>query len=261
MKLTKRCISEINSIVDFLAVKDIKELNKKSLYDDKQKIDLVILLGSGLTYTIDLIGELLKENLLKEVMIVGGMGHSTKYLIENVKKRDGYIPEAIEKLSEAEIYYQIISKEYQIPSERFILEKTSKNCGQNAFESYVVWKMLNREDKNILLIQDPTMEKRTIASFGKEWQDEDINFFGFAPFIPKLRKAKESIVLDNVIGEAWNVERFVNLVLGEIPRLRDDPNGYGPKGKDFIGHIDIPVEIEEAYEYLKNEIDSRLFLR
>jgi hypothetical protein len=38
--------------------------------------------------------------------------------------------------------------------------------------------------------------------------------------------------------------------MGEIPRLKDDENGYGPRGKGFIGHVDIPKEVLEAYEEL-----------
>ena len=45
----------------------------------------------------------------------------------------------------------------------------------------------------------------------------------------------------------WEVDRFISLLLGEILRLRDDANGYGPCGKDFIDHVDIPAEVEAAW--------------
>lgn len=48
----------------------------------------------------------------------------------------------------------------------------------------------------------------------------------------------------------WDVERYISLLLGEIIRLRDDENGYGPKGKNFIDHVDIPPGIEEAWARL-----------
>lgn len=47
--------------------------------------------------------------------------------------------------------------------------------------------------------------------------------------------------------ELWQMDRFLDLVTGEIPRLRDDADGYGPQGKAFIPHVDIPPEVEEAY--------------
>lgn len=39
--------------------------------------------------------------------------------------------------------------------------------------------------------------------------------------------------------------------MGEIPRLQDDENGYGPKGKNFIAHVDIPETVQEACERVK----------
>jgi len=47
------------------------------------------------------------------------------------------------------------------------------------------------------------------------------------------------------------MEHFISLLLGEIPRLADNSEGYGPKGKDFIVHVDIPAEVWQAFEYLK----------
>jgi len=50
------------------------------------------------------------------------------------------------------------------------------------------------------------------------------------------------------------VERYLSLVLGELPRLRDDINGYGPLGRDFIVHVDIPAEVETAWQILRNDV-------
>lgn len=46
------------------------------------------------------------------------------------------------------------------------------------------------------------------------------------------------------------VTRSSKQILGEIPRLRDDESGYGPRGKGFITHVDIPNEIEQAFQAL-----------
>ena len=45
-------------------------------------------------------------------------------------------------------------------------------------------------------------------------------------------------------------EVFVDGV-GEVPRLRDDRHGYGPAGKGFIAHVDIPENVEKAFSELK----------
>lgn len=50
----------------------------------------------------------------------------------------------------------------------------------------------------------------------------------------------------------WESDRYINLLMGEIPRLRDDENGYGPAGKGFIAHVDIPENVEKAFSELKD---------
>lgn len=63
----------------------------------------------------------------------------------------------------------------------------------------------------------------------------------------------------NALG-MWNIERYITLLMGEIPRLLDDTNGYGPRGMNFIAHVDIPsivmdafIELKKDYSYLIRE--------
>lgn len=49
----------------------------------------------------------------------------------------------------------------------------------------------------------------------------------------------------------WTMERYLTLLMGEIPRLRDDAEGYGPRGRGFIAHVDVPEEVERAFEFLR----------
>ena len=44
--------------------------------------------------------------------------------------------------------------------------------------------------------------------------------------------------------------------MGEIPRLSDNSDGYGPKGKDFIAHVHIPDEVNLAFSELKKEFSG-----
>jgi hypothetical protein len=46
----------------------------------------------------------------------------------------------------------------------------------------------------------------------------------------------------------WTMERLLALILGEIRRLRDDQDGYGPKGRNFLPHVEIPEPVIESYE-------------
>ena len=51
---------------------------------------------------------------------------------------------------------------------------------------------------------------------------------------------------DLTAEDLWEMNRLCELLVGEVTRLKDDENGYGPKGKAFIGHVDVPVEVEAA---------------
>ena len=54
------------------------------------------------------------------------------------------------------------------------------------------------------------------------------------------------------------INRYVNLLMGEIPRLSDDANGYGPNGKNYIAHVDIPENVKIAFEELKMVFGSEI---
>ena len=47
------------------------------------------------------------------------------------------------------------------------------------------------------------------------------------------------------------MDRHISLLMGEIPRLSDTPDGYGPRGKGYIAHVDIPPDVENAWRELE----------
>jgi len=57
----------------------------------------------------------------------------------------------------------------------------------------------------------------------------------------------------NEIEGLWDLATYIRLQMGEIPRLTDNEQGYGPKGKNFLVHIDIPSAVTQAYELLKTQ--------
>lgn len=61
------------------------------------------------------------------------------------------------------------------------------------------------------------------------------------------------LVYEEDIKGMWDMNRYITLLMGEIPRLSDSIEGYGPNGKGFIAHVDIPGEVETAFSELKKE--------
>ena len=71
-----------------------------------------------------------------------------------------------------------------------------------------------------------------------------------APLPPEGGELRFAPHCSEACAAAWPVQRFLSLLLGEIPRLRDAPGGYGPLGAGFICHVDIPAEVEAAWAHL-----------
>ena len=118
------------------------------------------------------------------------------------------------------------------------MEGESTNCGDNAVRTRALLDRLGLRPRTLALIQDPTMQRRSAASFAAVFPGARI--FCAPPFRPTPESAP-------LYGSR---ERLLSLALGEIPRLRDDENGYGPRGRGFIGHVDIPEAVEAAWRRL-----------
>src|SRR5690606_12240054 len=113
--------------------------------------------------------------------------------------------------------------------------------------------------RTILLIQDPTMQRRTDASFRHVWRDvPEVRFLNWPTFTPRVRHMAGRLQFDNPgVSGLWPLDRFLSLLMGEIPRLRNDSFGYGPNGRNFIAAIDLPAAIEAAYAQLKDRLGAR----
>lgn len=246
-------VNDINIITAFLSKRDINELSSKALVDKYgiTQVDMMIILGNSIPYIAELGARAYKSGLAKDIMIVGGIGHSTKYLIENVLQDNRYKDIDVNDKSEADIIRQIIARKENIGQDKIIIENKSTNCGSNAYEALKILKERGRILESIILIQDPTMQLRSHASFLKEWYKENTLIISCSPFIPQLRVCENGYeYINEGINGLWPQDRFIDLIMGEIPRLRDNENGYGPKGKGFISHVDIPEEVLDSYQRL-----------
>jgi uncharacterized SAM-binding protein YcdF (DUF218 family) len=126
-----------------------------------------------------------------------------------------------------------------------LVEDRSTNCGENA---EFTRRMIDRP-QSLVLLQDPTMQRRTHACFERSFADlPGTRLVSHAPVIPWI--GPDHVSAGPGEPEIWSRERFRSLVLGEIHRLRDDGDGYGPRGRNFIDHVDIPAEVLAAYNQL-----------
>lgn len=250
---------EINRISSFLARRDIDELSAFALQKlcPVPQVDVLVLLGNSILYTTSIAAKAYHENLCKTILISGGIGHSTKFLYENIIKSPLYNSIDFCGRAEAELFFDILTRFHAVDASDIIVENRSTNCGDNAIKSVEILKEKQIAYDTMLLIQDPTMQLRSYASFLK-YTGKNVKVINYAPFIPVV---DENLKLVNShIDGIWNEARFFELLSGEIPRLRDDELGYGPKGKNFIVHVDIPSDVEKGdRELRKYEEEKQIY--
>ncbi|KAF5710169.1 DUF218 domain-containing protein [Fusarium mundagurra] len=131
---------------------------------------------------------------------------------------------------------------------------------------------------SMVIAQDPTMCRRTVAAFEQVYSDkmdDTPGLAGWPTFVPRV--AVEDTRAQNQAGDLtsylrydiaefdrnqnddlWSMERLMSLLVGEIPRMRDNENGYGPRGKGSIVHVDIPKDVEDAWIELGDTLGKKM---
>ncbi|OQU93797.1 DUF218 domain-containing protein isoform 3 [Cladophialophora immunda] len=269
MSLSQSDVADINTLSRYLAC-----LQVSSLYTCP-KVDVVALCGNAILPIADNVFSALeaRPDLTKVLVISGGIGHSTRFLYEAVRAHGKYcrLADMIDGLPEAAVYELILTKYHPNLVERIksgqmkcIIEANSTNCGANAIETRRVLELHSvPTPRSCMVVQDPTMSLRTLAAFQRTYQDVEPlpEFLACPTFIPivslddkgtlHLSAEENGSTSDIDSSGLWDVSRFFDLLMGEVPRIRDDKDGYGPKGKGFIVHVDVPEEVEAAWARLR----------
>ncbi len=223
-----------------------------ALEDPPAQVDCIALLGNALPRTWARAFELLLSGRAPLLLISGGVGHSTEALRAAAARHPRGRGVATAGRPEAEILGELACSGWGIAPERLLLETASTHCGENATLARQALDRRGRAPRSLLLLQDPTMQRRSDASFRQAFRDRPGTAFANDPtFVPRVAARGGALAFDDPAPEElWPMERFVALVLGEIPRLRDDAGGYGPRGRGFLPHVEIPPPVEAAHARL-----------
>jgi hypothetical protein len=191
-------------------------------------VDLLLLFGGSLPPTWQVAADAVQRGEVGTLLLVGGRGHTTDALLTAM----GLDPESPQTrdTTEAEVMAGWLRDVHGVHD--VLLETRSTNCGTNVSLAEQVAARHGLSPRTVALVQDPTMQRRMDARFRRTWS------LGGA--VAVNRPGPDS-------RDAWPWHRWVALVLGEVPRLRDDPDGYGPRGRDFIAHVDLPADVEAAH--------------
>ncbi|WP_052282478.1 YdcF family protein [Kluyvera genomosp. 1] len=215
---------------------------------------LVVLAGNAVMPTVDAACRLATLS-GGTLLICGGVGHSTSYLYDAMAQHADYRHITVNGQPEATLLAEIAYRFWHIPRERIVIEDQSTNCGENAWFTRRIMEDHGIQAQSATLVQDPTMQRRTMATFSRVWQDVTASprWISYPGYVPVLINAPEGVTWQQPAEGLWPVVRYLSLIMGELPRLRDNAQGYGPRGKDFIAHVDIPDDIDAAWQYLAAE--------
>jgi len=242
-----KMIEQLNRLIRYLAESDITE---QALLKDR--FDLIILAGNSLPILAHYCSQLMDQQVSSKLLISGGYGHGTKRLIENIKQASILeIEEYQDSESEAKLLKRLVDRHRQSKLGEIVLEEKSRNTGENAEFSFKKVTESKVKASKILLLQDPILLKRTKLTFQQWFTKDDHELYSFSPFIPRLAELNDPVRFeDSNFNGFWERDYFVSLVLGEIRRLHNTADGYGPNGLGFLPHVDLLEKILADYHHL-----------
>ena len=230
---------DLTTIGEFLARRDEGALERPA--------DVLVLCGSAVLRSLTVAAQALHEGVVGWILVTGGVGHSTSYLREAVAADPTYADTETAGRSESAVIAEILVRHLDVPQHKIRIEEESTNCGQNAEYSL---RLLAQQEmpESLVVVQDPTMQRRTHAAFDRWRGGDGPEIRSHAPFLPVVGEYGAGETADQPV---WTLDRFRDLTLGEISRLTDDEHGYGPRGRGFIAHVEIPSEVTAAHARLR----------
>ena len=240
----------INCLANFCGERSISSLTKEALQADYAltKVDVLVLFGGSIVSGVDLLAQAMQQNLARNYVIVGGYGHTSATLFEQAERL--YPGSTQGKSTEADLFAGLLKAKYGlVPT---FLETQSTNCGNNIAHLLALLLKEKIPIDSLLLIQDATMERRMALTLKKQLQQPAV-IINFASYQVTVTQKNGVLTYQEPITGMWEMQRYISLLLGEIPRIRDDEQGYGPKGKNYLVHTDLPDEVEDAFLTLSRE--------
>lgn len=237
----------VNILGEFCGPRDIPCLEKKALLDRYgiEKADVFVLFGGAVLAGGDVLAEAVEADIAGCYIIVGGEGHTTQTLRKNMQAALPGL--SAEGLPEAVLFDRYLRMRTGRSAD--FLETRSTNCGNNITNLLSLLEEEGVECSSMILCQDSSMQRRMTAGLKK--YRSDITAINYAACLPVMEEKDGRLAYKTEIKGMWEPMRYISLLMGEIERLSDTEPGYGPKGKGFIAHVDIPDRVLEAFDSLK----------
>jgi uncharacterized SAM-binding protein YcdF (DUF218 family) len=181
-----------------------------------EKADCILVLGSHDLRVAERGADLYLQGLAPLLIFSGGLGNFTKDMWTE---------------SEADLF-AAIARRRGVPEEAILVENRSSNTGENIQFTRELLRQHNLDPQSFILVQKPYMERRSYATFQKQWRGKKLMVT--SPLIP--------------FGEYYNdeipLEKVINIMNGDLQRIKLYP------AKGFQVPQEIPDDVWAAFEEL-----------
>ena len=121
-----------------------------------------------------------------------------------------------------------------VPSSKIIIEDQAANTGENIMFTYNLLAKKHQQPTSFLLVQKPYMERRTFATFKKQWPRSNAEIIVTSPPIP----------YEEYFDDQNKKEHVLNIMVGDLQRICE----YSKRG--FQIEQLIPQQVWQAFEVL-----------
>ncbi|MEZ8100314.1 YdcF family protein [Vibrio bivalvicida] len=183
------------------------------------KSDCIFVLGSNDVRVAEYAAQLFLDGWAGKLIFSGGVGRLTDGIFESTEA----------------LTFAALARDMGVPSDCIIIENKATNTGENIRFTYELMNQLGEEFRSFILVQKPYMERRTYATFTKQWP---IPYEAICVTSPKTKFC-------DYFNEDIDLETTVTAMLGDFERIKTYPAlGFQVEQK-------IPQEIDDSYHLLK----------
>jgi uncharacterized SAM-binding protein YcdF (DUF218 family) len=177
-----------------------------------EKSDCILALGSHDLRVAERAAELYLQGFAPLVVMSGGLGNFTREMWTE-KEADKFAKVAIQK---------------GVPRDAILIENNSTNTGENIVFTRKLLHEKDLDPKSFIVVQKPYMERRSFATFKKNWPDK------------KLLVTSPQISFEQYPNEEISMEKVIHIMVGDLQRIKVYPE------KGFQIYQDVPEAIWNA---------------
>lgn len=193
--------------------------NFMSMNHNVETSDCIFVLCSNDTRVAEYAADLYHQKVAPYIVFSGGVGRFTEGNFE---------------YSEAETF-AAIARDCGVPDSDILIEKHATNTGENVRFTYDLLTKRGLSPKRLTLVQKPFMEKRTYATFSKQWPEQAAEIRVTSQWQSWVDYFNEELPLDMVLGA----------LVADFERIKTYP------AQGFQIEMPIPDDVDHAYKVLK----------